>query len=187
GIFLEKRDGVLLAGSQREADLIDTATRHLNRGIVSIFTDAIVPTVGLVGSDRGLLHAEGKDVTIREADWVFDIIRRGCIPVIAARAAVSERADVPVDPVVVIRALSMAWAGRVEIAMFTTTNLPGIMQGSVPLSWCDLEEAEVAQVASDGRALKALVNQGHTVLLTNTLRYGQPEELRGTIVSEQRP
>jgi len=182
GIFRDRVGGILPVETQEEHALVERSLRQLNRKITSILNEAVVSTVGIIGSDRGLLVVDGANLIVKRIDWLASLVEKGVVPVIASYA--SEANSGRVGEVALHRtvaALVSEWSSSATAVTFTKTNLPGVMRGGKP-------EPEVALDAVDERwvselpALGELVSQNIRVLLTNSTRLSDPDGPSGTLL-----
>lgn len=184
GLFLEMHRDVHVATTTEEARLIQTALRDLNRWLVGLLTEAVVPAVGFMGSDRGLLLQDDDRITVGRISWVERLLEEAVVPVIAATAAGPEGAVDPVDSPRLVQALNAHFGEKSEVVMFTTNNLGGIMSGRDPVSRLALQEVVSRGVLADPEAAETLVFSGARLLVTNTVRYPLTSGVRGTWVAQ---
>lgn len=168
GIFRTRVDGLLPIETTEEHALVEAALRHVNRKITGILTDAVVPAVGVIGSERGLFRIRKGRLTSEHVGWLEALGLRGVVSVVAAFAVdegSGRTGEVPVHLAIeaVARSLSMS----THVIAFTTTNLPGVMRGGHP-------EPSVAadilthRIVRDVEAITYLTSNDIDVLLTNT-------------------
>lgn len=176
GIFRSRSGGVLQIESAREHALVERALRSLNRKIVAILTDAVVASVGVIGAQRNVFAVDGEELRAPGASRVQEIAAQGVVPVVAANAR-HEGTEATGEPALTqaVDALARALqrARQVEIVLFTTTNLPGVMHGGSPKAEAEIEE--LRGCVADPEALAALVESGRRVLVTNSNRLSDPE------------
>jgi acetylglutamate kinase len=182
GIFRHRVDGILPVETPEEHALVERSLRQLNRKITSILTEAVVSSVGIIGSDRGLLVVDGSNLMVKRMDWLVSLIEKGVIPVIASYAseANSERmGEVALHRTVA--AIVKRLSSSATAVAFTTTNLPGVMRGGKPEPEVALDVIDERWVA-DLPALGKLVSQNIRVLLTNSTRLSDPNGPSGTLL-----
>lgn len=180
GIFIEAERDVFQGKTGVEQHIIETAHRDLNRRLVGLLTEAIVPAVGFMGSDRDLLRTDGQRVTTGSMEWLDDVLERRVVPVIGATAREDGGGATAIDPVEAITAFANHVGVSVEVVMFTTNNLGGIMRGSEPIAEISINEAVNLDAVPDPKGAEMLVFAGASVLLTNTVRFPQQDSIRGT-------
>ena len=183
GIFRDRTGGVLAVETPEEHALVERSLRHVNRQITGILTNAVVSSVSLIGSDRGLLVVEGTDLLLRRVDWVEALVEKGVVPVIGSYALEVESGrtgEVALHRTVA--ALVNGLSGSATAVAFTTTNLPGAMRGASPEREWPIEELDERWVA-DFPAIHALVSQNIRVLLTNSTRLSDVGGPTGTLLS----
>lgn len=187
GIFIEPVRDVYHGKSDVENYIIEMAHRELNRRLVGILTEAAVPAVGFMGSDRGLIRADSRRVRIGTMKWLNDILARNVVPVIGTETRQEEGRSRGVDPVQVVSAFADVVKSPFEIVMFTTNNLGGIMKGRDPVGRIDVRDAIEEAVIADTEGAEMLVLAGYPVLLTNTVRYPGHSQARGTWLTPPEP
>lgn len=172
GVFVERVGGVLQVTSPAEAALVERATRLVNRHLAGLFTDAVVPSVGLVGTDRRLLAARADGtVAVRQAEMLRRLVGQRVLPVVGAVAVDDEGRAGEVAPIEVAVAVAQAFeAGEAAVVFFTRTSLPGILEGRSPRPRVGLDELPAAGVVPEPEAVRRVVEAGLPVLLTNTAR-----------------
>ncbi len=181
GIFIEAERDVYTGKTEVERHIIETAHRELNRRLVSLLTESIVPAVGFMGADRNLVRVMDEQVRMGGGlTWLRDILDRRVVPVIGTTARDDTGEVHAVDPVALLRAFADDVKSAIEIVMFTTNNLGGIMRGRDPIDRISVNKALEGDVIADRYAAETLVLSGHPVLLTNTVRYPGPSGPRGT-------
>lgn len=171
GIFRRREYGVLPIESRTEYILVDRAARQLNQKIVAMLNDAVVPSVGIMGTQRRSLIV--RDGRISAAGgWIHSLMRQGIVPVVAAFASLEEggaSGEVPIFDAVSALAASFAH-DDVQVVFFTKTKLPGLMQGGRPLERVGADHEMLANAVPDREGMRRLLNYGYSILLTNTTR-----------------
>lgn len=185
GLFLSAHRDVFTGETEVQRRLIGTIHRDLNRWLVGILTEAAVPAVGFLGSDRRMLTLEKGEVGVGRVNWLEDVVERGVVPVIGAAAKTESGEASAVDPVKVIRALAQHFGEKVEVVTFTTNNLGGVMRGRDSIPQMSLEDVHQQDVLPDPEGVEILVLAGARVLLTNTVRYPGGSDARGTWVLQE--
>ena len=176
GYFVAREGGVLQVTSAVEAALVDRAVRQLNRRLVSLFTDAVVATVGVVGTDRGLLRAQSDGgVALHRPEWLLKLVRQGVVPVVGAVARAADgtgagEVDAASVALAAAQALGAGTGEEVGVACFTQTNLPGVMDGRSPRARIRVSELPDEGLVPEPEAVRRFVAAGVPVLLTNTAR-----------------
>lgn len=184
GLFPERRQGVLAVHSVEEAVLVERAIRTSNQKLVALLTDALVSAVGLHGTDRNLLRRSDDALETTGLEWVLDLGRKGVVPVVSS--LLQDHASGQVREVALVEAVEAVATsiGRAEatIVFFTTTNLPGVMDGQTPRPLVTLDDLDGMEVLPDAEAVGRLSSAGFNVLLTNTTRLADPGGPVGTRV-----
>lgn len=182
GIFRERRNGVLAVQSAQEAALVEQGIRRLNQKIVEIFTDAIVSTVGILGTQRRALVVLEDGSLRTDGTWIHRLAEKGIVTVLGAfaqREADDATGEIPVWDAV--EALARSFAGATpEIVFFTSTNLPGVMRGGAPIPELDATDGLLDSSVGDKAAMQRISRAGFSVLLTNTTRFADPGGPIGT-------
>lgn len=182
GILRRRVGGVLAVESPLEHGLVERALREVNRGIIAVLTDAVVPCVGVIGSDRGVLRMEGPDLKILGVEWIESLTEKGVVPVLACHAnEEGSRRTGEVSMELVITTLASALSGATTVVAFTATNLPGVMKGGSPLAEVAVDELS-RDTVRDASLLANLASQNLRVLLTNTTRFVDSDGPIGTLV-----
>ncbi|PEN14744.1 acetylglutamate kinase [Longibacter salinarum] len=92
GIFPERRRGVLDVDSKEHKRLVERAVREANKEIVGSLTDEVVSTVGIQGTDRGLLRVaqhdgeEGDEVSTGKTGWLEALLKQHVVGVVSSLA-----------------------------------------------------------------------------------------------------
>ncbi len=174
--------GVLPVQTQEEHALVERALREINRRITGILTDAVVASVGVMGSERGLLAVDGTQLRIMRIGWLESLMDQGVVPVVASHA--SERGTDRTGEVGIhqtVAALVGASSHPATVVAFTKTNLPGVMLGREPEEEIPIERVN-AQWVVDLPQLSDLASRDVRVLLTNTARLSDSGGPTGTLI-----
>ena len=116
--------------------LVAAAHQQQNRRLVGALTDAGIPAVGLLGSDRRMLvQTAGGEVLAGKATWLGELVSRGAVPVVAALAQDGVAVPVPVPAAAALGALREALGGTVVV--FTRTGHAGL--GNPPETVADAD------------------------------------------------
>lgn len=180
GIFRTRVHGVLPVETADEHTLVEKALRHVNRKITGALTDAVVPAIGIVGSERGLLRIKGGRVCVENAGWVEGLSRQGVVAVVAAFAmddASGRTGEVPLH--LVVEALYRTLSTPAEVVIFTKTNLPGVMERGSPRSSAPADVLN-DRIVSEPEAVAYLASTDLSVLLTNTTGLSERDGSAGT-------
>ena len=134
GLMPERRDGALVVSTPHTAALVERATRDLNRQIAHVLNEGGVPSVRMLGADRGLLRRGGDgQVEAGRAGWLAAVTRQGAVPVVATLVAGMDGVAVEVDGGAAVAALAGALtedgAEPPAAVFFTTTRRPGLYEG----------------------------------------------------------
>lgn len=170
GIFRERENGLLPVETPEEHALVERALRYANRRITGVFTDAVVPAVGIIGTERGLFRIRDGVIRVENVGWIEALARQGVVPVVAAFAedvSSGRTGEVPVYRA--IEALAAAFESTARAVVFTKTNLPGIMKGSTPEAVATADSLDDA-IVEDTDAVSYLASIHLPILLTNTTR-----------------
>ena len=163
-----------------------TAARALNRRLAARLTDAGVPTVGVLGADRGLLRlASAGTVEAGDTRWLVDVVARGAVAVVAALARTAEGGGAAVPAASAVLTLARAWPEPAPAVAFTRTPRAGL--GDPPAE--ALGPADLARWASDladPAGARALADAPGGLLVTTPPGLLAPGGPRGTWVGRAR-
>lgn len=181
GLFVERKDGILPAESPAAAALVERAVRQVNRRLVGMLTDAVVPAVGLLGTDRAVLRVDAEGhVNTGKTGWVRALLSQRVLPVVGAYAQQAPESGREVDAVSALLALAVAVFDEAPtVVFFTRTNLPGLMDGRETRPEATLDALD-PRVVGDLDALRRVAGAGLPILLTNTARVVGPGGPVGT-------
>lgn len=180
GIFRNRVQGVVAVETAMEHAIVERALRQVNRKITGVLTDAVVPAVNVIGSDRSLFVVRAGAVRVSDANWLRRLARQGIVPVVgvfAVDASSGRTGEVPMHQA--IAALSTSIDAKTRVIVFTKTNLPGVMRGASPEVEVSVDSLD-ARVIDDIDAVSHLVSNGISVLLTNTTRLSDDNGPIGT-------
>ncbi|MEX0820898.1 MAG: hypothetical protein WD021_02030 [Rhodothermales bacterium] len=187
GIFRSRSDGVLAIESSREHALVQQALRGLNQKVVALLTDAVVSSVGVMGSQRSVFAARNGGLFVQEISWLKDLCEQGVVPVVAASGrdvASGSTGEIPaVHAAIVLARALRTWYERVEVVFFTTTNLPGIMHAGKPREQVSVGDEVLRDKVPDMDALLEVVSAGLPVVLTNSNRLSDEAGPSGTMIT----
>lgn len=186
GIFRRREAGVIPVESIEEHRIVEQAARRLNQHIVAVLNDAVVATVGVFGTQRGTLLVRNGQLTADRGAWVKRLAEQGIVPVLAAFArdeSSGRIGEVPL-PDAVCAVAKLLGKNEVEVVFFTKTNLPGVMGGGKPLKQIDLGHSKLQRAVSDQDGLERVLENGLSVLLTNTTRLADPGGPVGTTIQQ---
>lgn len=183
GIFRERRGGVLAVENVEEYGMVERAARHLNQKLVSILTEAVVASVGVMGDQRRMFVVKNGHIEASGAAWIGELLEHGIVPVVSAFArdeAAGTTGEIPMADAVT--ALARAHQPALPtIVFFTSTNLPGIMRHGERLETIDADAPAFSKSVVDISAVEHILATGAAeVLLTNTTRFGDAEGPTGT-------
>lgn len=180
GIFRKRSEGVIPVETAAEHALVERALRHINRKITGALTDAVVPAVGIVGSERGLFIIRGGELHAEDVEWLERLVRKGIVPVVGVFAideSSGSTGEVPIH--LAIEALSRSLRTKARAVVFTKTNLPGMMRGAHPEPVVSIDRLD-DRVVSDVEPVAYLAAHDIPVLLTNTTRLSDDNGPLGT-------
>lgn len=187
GIFRTRSGGVVPLATPREHAIVDLAVRQMNRKLVATLTEAVVSTVGIIGTQRRLFSMHAGRIRAGDVSWLHSLLHRGVIPVVAAYAR--EHDSNRVGEISVSDAtIGMAGAfgnAPVAVVFFTKTNLPGLMRSGRPIPEIAVGEANDPRIIPDAEGLRQVVQEGLPVLLTNTTRFADAAGPVGTWITPQ--
>lgn len=182
GFFRERKDGVLPVATAEEHALVERAIRHVNRKITGVLTDAVVSSVGVIGSERGLLVASGASLPDVRADWLEALVDSGVVPVVASYA--SEAGTGRTGEVALcqsVAALVKGLSSSATVVAFSKTKLPGVMRGGTPAHDIRIDELD-ERLVDDRPGLLYLASLKIPVLLTNATRVADEGGPTGTLL-----
>jgi hypothetical protein len=180
GFFVDPED---LAGMNdaavRQRSL--TGLRELNHRLVSIFTEALAPAVGIQSAERRLFLSEGGDLLLGRTDWMATQVAMPSFPVVQTTAASDDGPRVA-DPVRCILALLRDEDHDFQSVIFSQTGLPGIMDGSLVRERVHTDDPSI-HVSIKGHDLLELLALAETpILLSNAARLGSGRDPEGTLL-----
>lgn len=110
GYTPRRRQGVLVAQSDREQALIERGIRETNQRLVAGLNELLIPAVGIQGSDRGLLRkAPDGTLQVGSVVWLERLLQQGVWPVLSTLVAGARHpVEVPAGRMLV--ALAQAWS-----------------------------------------------------------------------------
>ena len=97
GLIVPREGGRLKAEGGRQLQIVERATRDLNRQIVEALNEVGVAALRLNAYDRGLVrHAPDDRIVTGKVDWLETLLAQGVVPVVAAlleQEAAAEEVD----------------------------------------------------------------------------------------------
>ena len=181
GIFRRREHGILQIETQEEHGLVERAARQLNQKLVGLLSDAVVSSVGVFGTQRRALVVQGETVVALGTEWMLGIMQQGIVPVLASfgrHEGAGTVGEIPTADAVI--ALGRALEGNVEVVVFTTTNLPGIMAEGRTLSEIGLDHPAIERAVPADADLMPIIDAGLPIFLTNTTRFADSGGAVGT-------
>ena len=195
GLFPERTRGVLDVETTEQKRLVERAVREANQEIVGSLTDEVISTVGIQGTDRGLLrlsssagkethgdgpHGDGlqgdgapatpsgKDIEIKtgKVGWLEALLKQQVIAVVSALAK-SESGVHEIWTADAATALADALSDGFDITavMLTTGDRPGITDATGAHEEASVEAAS-SQIA-EPEAAHHLIDAGIPVIVTS--------------------
>jgi acetylglutamate kinase len=189
GLFPERTRGVLNVETAEQKRLVERAVREANHEIVGSLTDEVISTVGIQGTDRGLLRlsmdAENKgqgegaqgdgaptgpsadlDVLTGKVGWLEALLKQQVIAVVSALAQ-SESGVHELWTADAATALAEALSGAFDVTavMLTTGDRPGVTDATGTREEASVEAAR-SQIA-EPEAAKRLMDAGISVIVTS--------------------
>lgn len=189
GFFPDRTRGVLDVEEPAQRRLVERAVREANQEIVGALTDEVVSTVGIQGTDRGLLSlAADPDASQADADpdahpdadgapaptvevgktgWLEALIKQQVVAVVSslARTPGGEVREIWSADAVDALAGAMSDAFDPTVVMLSTAGQPGLTDATgTP------DEAPVARAAdalAEPDAAEYLISAGWTTIVTN--------------------
>ena len=180
GIFHKRTNGVIPVETAEEHALVERALRHVNQKITAALTDAVVPAVGVIGSERGLFTSRGGQLGVNNVAWLETLAQKAIVPVVgvfATEEGTGRTGEVPLH--LAIEAISDSFEAKTRTVVFTKTNLPGIMKGASPEPTVGTDRID-DRIVADVPGVNYLVSRGIFVLLTNTTRLSDKNGPIGT-------
>lgn len=180
GIFHKRTNGVIPVESAAEHALVERALRHVNQKITGALTDAVVPAVSVIGSERGLFISRGGQLQALNVAWLETLAQKAIVPVVgvfAIEEGSGRTGEVPLH--LAIEAISRSFQAKTRTVVFTKTNLPGVMKGATPEPAVGTDRID-ERIVADVPGVKYLVSRGISVLLTNTTRLSDKNGPIGT-------
>ena len=124
------RDGVWQADDAEGRAAVERATRELNRQVAHEINEAGVPSIRVMGADRGLLKAADGGVEVGRSGWLGTLAGQGVVAVVAAMVQ-GDGGLVEVDAAAAAGALAAAL--ELPLVALTTRSLDGVPEGGAPL------------------------------------------------------
>lgn len=163
--------------------LVAAAHQQQNRRLTAALTDAGIPAVGLLGSDRRLLvETAGGEVLAGKVGWISDLVSRGAVPVVAALAV--DGAEVPIAVPAAAAVAALRGVLGAEAVVFTRTGRAGL--GTPPATALAAEEISAhAGELADAAGTAELARDG--VLVTSPPGFWREEGVTGTQIVPKGP
>lgn len=180
GIFRKRAQGVIPVETAAEHMLVERALRQVNRKITAQLTDAVVPAVGIIGSDRRLFVVRDGELLADDVGWLEKLVQQEIVPVVGVFAVdeISGRTgEVPIH--IATEVLTAALHPKTRVIVFTRTNLPGVMRGATPETDASIDRLD-ERVVADMDAITHLAARDISILLTNTTRLSDENGPIGT-------
>ncbi len=186
GLFPERNHGVLDVESDADRQLVERAIRELNQEIVGSLTDEVVSTVGIQGSDRGLLRlASSPDPESSDADpgagtastgslavgrtgWLEALLKQHVIAVVSALAIdETSRTDREIWTADAAMSLYEALQGAFDpiVVFLTNTDQAGLVDAEGVRETASPEE--VSNLVAEPAAVERVVHAGCSSILTS--------------------
>ncbi len=185
GLFPERTRGVLNVETIEQKRLVERAVREANQEIVGSLTDEVISTVGIQGTDRGLLRLSAGDghkaqgdgapatpsgedieITTGKVGWLEALLKQQVIAVVSALAK-SESGVHELWAADAATALAAALSDVFDITavMLTTGDRPGITDATGTRDEASVDAAS-SQIA-EPEAATHLINAGIPVIVTS--------------------
>jgi len=190
GLFPERNRGVLDVETTEQKRLVERAVREANQEIVGSLTDEVISTVGIQGTDRGLLRlsssagngaqgdgaqgdgapatpsGEDIEITTGKVGWLEALLKQQVIAVVSALAK-SESGVHELWTADAATALADALADVFDITavMLTTGDRPGVTDATGTREEASVDAAS-SQIA-EPEAAKHLIDAGISVIVTS--------------------
>jgi len=175
-----------------QALITEKTIRETNHGIVRRLTEEGAPAVSIQGSDRGLFRTadsgqrttDGGQRLATNANWLFEMIDLGSIPVVSPLAvgAAGVQAVDPVDCAAEI-ARSAASPGGVQAALFCSTRKGWLFQGGARPESTMVSDLVNHADTIDVEAAVALVKAVERLVATNSLGVVAGLSVNGTVIT----
>lgn len=186
GLFPERTRGVLDVESAEDHRLIERAIRELNQDIVGSLTDEVVSTVGIQGSDRGLLRlatssdsppaddesvpetASAPSLQVGRTGWLEALLKQHVIAVVSALALdETSRTDREIWTADATITLYEALQGGFDptVVFLTTTDQAGLTDAEGVRETASPEE--VSDLVAEPSAVERVVHAGCSSILTS--------------------
>lgn len=188
GIFRQREGGVIQIESAAEHALVERSMRRLNQKLVALLTDAVVSSVGVVGTQRRTLVVKDGAINGAGGAWLGALTAQGVVPAVAALArdeASGRTGEIPVADAVAALAGSTRDTSP-KIVFFTKTNLPGIMEDGRTVEHIESGHPKIDGAVPDPSGLRRVLEHGLPVLLTNTTRFAEAGGPVGTHITSNR-
>lgn len=90
-------DGVWQVEDSEGRQVVERAIRDLNREMANELNEAGVPSIRVMGADRGLLRQEEGALTAGPTAWVGTLVRQGVVAIVTSLVD-GDEGDIEVDP-----------------------------------------------------------------------------------------
>jgi len=187
GLFPERTRGVLNVETREQKQLVERAVREANQEIVGSLTDEVISTVGIQGTDRGLLRLqasaseepagrgdgappmpadEDARLAVGKVGWLEALLKQQVIAVVSALA----KSDAGVQEVwtadaAAALATALGDAFDVTIVMLSQSDQPGITDATGSRDAASVEAAS-NQIA-EPEAASHFLDAGKSVIVTS--------------------
>ncbi len=190
GVFIERENGMLPVETDEQRRLLERDVRETNQSIVAALTDQVVPTVGVQGTDRHLLHRtdDGDIEAANDLGWLDALLKQHVIAVVSALVpsqkddGIAEEVPLPAAT----KALATYFASQqiadehVQVVVFSDDDTPGISEDDASVA-DSVAYTELADTALPHPNLAPYLIDAHIPLLVTNLRgFFQGDRPKGT-------
>lgn len=185
GFFPERTRGVLDVKTTEQKRLVERAVREANQEIVGSLTDEVISTVGIQGTDRGLLRlsagngheAQGDgapatlsgddvEITTGKVGWLEALLKQQVIAVVSALAESESRVhEIWTADAATALAHSLSDAFDITAVMLTTGDRSGVTDATGTREEASVDAAS-SQIA-EPEAAEHLIDAGISVIVTS--------------------
>ena len=171
GVEPVSSDGAWTVTTEAEVTAVERSGRELNRRIVSDLNEAGVPTIRVMGSDRGLLKLDAGSLVVGRSAWLGESVAQGVVSVVTSYTAGEGPSLREFDP-----------AHAASILARSLGADPPVMLGRVPSDAVGRTFAAGGDLGGvhvhDGAALRRVLSSGGAVAIAslNALQAAEPLE-----------
>jgi acetylglutamate kinase len=178
GLIPERREGVLAVSDDRQRQLVVNAVRDLNRKLSAALDDEAVPSVRVLGTDRGLLRVEDGRLAAGRVSWLRDLGASRVVPVVGTVATNAGGQAVEVDAARAAAVLAIALDAA--IVFLALGHRDGLYESEEPLSEVSVDRLADFPALPEPASIQTAVETGARVIVTSLTALRGSEVVSGT-------